>query len=163
MGLTLFVSVVVIGALILPLVGVLFFAGDTEAPKPSGHRVRQVIGFALVAAAVAITFLPASTDQRYTETWGYYQDQVRDVVLHTKCSSVWQAMLSKFNFPDNACSRATFPFLSIAAGVAAVGMGVAFWGARRTRLLAAVCLPIAAALSIYIIEMVASDAMYPAN
>ena len=163
MGLTIFVGVVVIGVFILPLVGVLFFTGDSEAPKPSGYRVRRVIGFAMVAAAVAITFLPVSTDQRYTEPWGYYQDQVRDVVLHLKCGSVWQAMVSKFNFTDRACSRAAFPFLSIAAVVAAVGMGVAFWGAARRRLLTAVCLPLAAALSIYIIGMIASDAMYPAN
>ena len=42
-----------------------------------------------------------------------------------------------------------------------MGMGVAFWGAGRGRILAAVCLPLAVALSIYLIGMAASSQMYP--
>ena len=144
MGLTLFLDVVVIGALILPLLGVLFFSGDTETPKPPGYRVRRVIGFAIVAAGVSITFLPVShePDQALPE--------------HIACGTSWQAVFSaRWNF-EYECGEAALPHLWIAGGVAAVGMGVVFWGARRGRLLAAVCLSVVAALSVYILGAIES-------
>jgi hypothetical protein len=54
-GLTVFVGAV-FGLLTFPLIAVLFLTDD----KPPGHRVRRVIGFAVVAAAVSIMFLPVS-------------------------------------------------------------------------------------------------------
>jgi hypothetical protein len=48
-------------------------------PKPPLHRARQVIGFATVAAGVAITFLPVST-----ELGGD----------HVACDSAWEAMFT---------------------------------------------------------------------
>jgi hypothetical protein len=148
-GLTLFVGILVIGALIFPLVGVLFFTGDSEEANAPGYRVRRVIGFAIVAAGVSILFLIV------TSASGIFSPHPVD------CGSAWQAMFSKdSNWTGYACGRASIPYLSIAAGVAAVGMGVAFWGAGRGRLLAAVCLPFAAALSVYVIGLAASSQMY---
>ena len=147
MGLTLFVGVVVIGALIFPLLGVLFFSGDTETPKPPGYRVRRVIGFAIVAAGVSITFLRVShePDQALPE--------------HIACGTSWQAMFSARWNGDYECGHAAFPHLWIAGGVATVGMGIAFWGAGCGRLLTAVCLPLVAALSVYLLGGIASTQM----
>ena len=50
----------VIAVVILPLVGVWSLTRDTGVPKPPGYRVRQVIGFAIVAAGVWIMFLNVS-------------------------------------------------------------------------------------------------------
>jgi hypothetical protein len=146
------VGVIVATVLIVPLVGVLFFTGDTETPKSLGHRLRRVIGLAIVAGGVSILFLIV------TSASGMFSSDPVD------CGPAWQAMFSRDNnWTDDACGRAAFPVLSIAAGVAAVGMGVIFWGASRGRFLAAVCLPFAAALSVYLTGMVASSTIYPSG
>jgi hypothetical protein len=54
------------------------------------------------------------------------------------CGSALQAMFSWQGNEDYQCGSATFPRLWVAGGVAAVGMGVAFWGEDRGRLLAVV-------------------------
>jgi cytochrome bd-type quinol oxidase subunit 2 len=115
---------------------------------------------AIVAVGVVITFL--SVRVQYHVSDQDLQDVVTSPVHWTyfvdaACGSVWQAL---FIFSDDKCGSAALPRLWIAAGVAAVGMGLAFWGARRGRLLAAVCLPFAGALSVFIIWMVAMSLMY---
>jgi hypothetical protein len=150
------VAIVVIGGLMIsvllfPLVGFLL-TGDPAALKSPGYRVTRIVGFAIAAAGVAITFLPVSTDYRYIDVY-------RDVVLHADCGSVWQAMFTNTSNPY--CSQAAFPHLWIAGGVAAVGLGIAFWGASRGRLVAAVCVPLVATGLIHILGLVASSQMHP--
>jgi hypothetical protein len=135
----------VFGLLIFPLIAVLFLTVD----KLPGYRVRRVIGFALVAAGIWITFLNVSA---------HYYDGT-----NVACGSVWRAMFSRdYNTSeDYICGRAAFSHLWIAGGVAAVGMGIAFWGASRGRLLAAVCLPLVATGLVHVLGLVASSQMYP--
>jgi len=83
-------------------------------------NVRRVIGFAIVAAGVWFTFLPVSAD-------------IGPFDYHIACGSVWHAMLSHGDQHD--CVLTALPHVWIAGGVAAVGMGVAFWGAGRRLLL----------------------------
>ena len=77
-------------------------------------NVRRVIGFAIVVAGVWITFLPVSAD-------------IGPFNYHIACGSVWHAMLSHGNQHD--CVLTALPHMWIAGAVAAVGMGIAFWGA----------------------------------
>jgi hypothetical protein len=88
--------------------------------------VRRVIGLAIVAAGLWITFLPVSTSVTNFDT----QQSVSVV-----CGSVWQAMLSSENNLGHECDLAALPRVWIAGGVAAIGMAVAFWGASRRLLL----------------------------
>jgi hypothetical protein len=83
--------------------------------------VTRVVGFAIVAVGVSIMFLPVSAQ------YG---------VFNVDCGSAWQAMFTDANgnnLEDFVCGRAAFPRIWIAGGVAAVGVGVAFWGASRGR------------------------------
>jgi hypothetical protein len=107
-----------------------WWAVPTAAPKPPVRRVTRIIGFAFVAAGVAIMFLPVSANR------SFYGDTVA-------CGSGWQAMfrnVNNYNWDGYACGRAAFPHLWIAGGVAAVGLGIAFWGANRGRFLGMICL-----------------------
>jgi hypothetical protein len=79
---------------------------------------RRVIGFAIVAVGVWITFLPVSAD-------------IGPFDYHVACGSVWHAMLSHRLAPEHDCVLTALPHVWISGGVAAVGMGVAFWGAGR--------------------------------
>ena len=135
------VAVLVIGSL---AIGILLLTADlwgpewlstpTAEPKRPAHRIRRVIGFAIVAAGVSIMwFLPVSTDLNLSVgEWG------SEVPNHLECGSVWQAMFSNVNNINGYgydCGHAAFPYVSIAGGVVAVGLVVAFWGAGRGRLL----------------------------
>jgi hypothetical protein len=153
-GLTAFVGAV-FGLLTFPLIAVLFLTDD----KPPGHRVRRVIGFAVVAAAVSIMFLPVSA---HVNSYEEFAQQIQQISYHADCGSAWHAMFSgDYNTSeDHVCGRAAFPHLWIAGGVAAVGMGIAFWGASRGRLLAAVCLPLVATGLVHALGLVASSQMY---
>ena len=94
-------------------------------------NVRRVIGFAIVAVGIWFTFLNVSADIsgcNVSSGIGY----------RAACDSVWRAMLSSANNTDHECDVAALPHLWIAGGVAAVGIGVAFWGTGRRRLLAMV-------------------------
>jgi hypothetical protein len=146
-GLTVFVGAV-FGLLIFPLVAVLFLTDDTADPKSRGYRVRRVIGFAIVAAGVWIMFVDVSA---------HFNDGIE-----VACGSVWRAMFSgDYNTSeDYVCGSAAFPHLWIAGGVTSVGMGIAFWGASRGRLLAAVCLPLVATGLVHLLGLVASSQMY---
>jgi len=115
--------------LIVPIVG-FFTHKDTAAPNTPGQRVRRIIGFALVGVAVSIPFLPvralgtpstkATPDHRASKT---------AVRVGTRC--FYNQNTTEFNH----CTSTAFPLLWIAGGVAAVGMGIAFWGANRGWLL----------------------------
>jgi hypothetical protein len=120
-------AILVIGSLaigILLLTADLWFADwlptPTTEPKPPVHRLRRVIGFAIAGAGASITFLPVSADlSLYAE----------GVLVHVSCGSRWQAMFTNprnYNGLGYACGRAAFPYLSIAGGVVAVGLVVAF-------------------------------------
>jgi hypothetical protein len=134
-------AILVIGSL---AIGILLLTADlwgpewrlstpTPEPKPPVHRLRRVVGLAIVAAGVSITFLPMSADRNLSvEEWG------SEVPHHLECGSAWQAMFSNVNNINGygyACGRAAFPYLSVAGGIVAVGLLVAFWGAGRGRLL----------------------------
>jgi hypothetical protein len=117
--------------IILPLlVGYVIFS-DSVDPKPRGYRVRLVVGFAVAAGGVLIIFLHVSA-----EAFGN----------RVACGSALQAMFSWQGNEDYQCGSAGFPYLFVAGGVAAVGMGVAFWGEGRGRLLAVVCIPLLVAV-----------------
>jgi hypothetical protein len=101
----------------------------TAATKPPVHRLRRVIGFVIVAIGVSITFLPVSADLSLF---------AEGVLVHVSCGSAWQAMFTNphnYNEAGYGCGRAAFPYVSIAGGVVAVGLVVAFWGEGRGRLL----------------------------
>jgi hypothetical protein len=73
--------------------------------------VTRLIGFAIVAAGVAILFLPVSANR------SFYGDTVA-------CGSSWHAIFRNVNNYDSygyVCGRAAFPHLWIAGGGAAVG------------------------------------------
>jgi hypothetical protein len=76
---------------------------------------RRLIGFALVAAGVSITFLNVSADiNGYNVSTGRFEN-------HAACGSVWRAMLSNSeNNPEPECDVAALPQLWIAGGVAAI-------------------------------------------
>jgi hypothetical protein len=80
----------------------------------------------LVGAGVSILFLDVSTSGTYT-----FEPSQK---FHVACGTAWSAMFSKHNNDDLACAKAAYPRLWIAGYVAMVGMGVAFWGAGRRRL-----------------------------
>lgn len=134
------VSGVVVIVVIVPLLAGFVIFSDTMDRKPRGYRVRQVVGFAIVAAGASIMFLPVST-----ETDGF----------HVSCGSALGAMFSEWDNGEQ-CGSAAFPYLWIAGGVAAVGIGVSFWGAGRGRLLAAVCIPLLVAGSIGLVAFIFS-------
>jgi hypothetical protein len=93
--------------------------------------VTRVVGLAIVAAGLSITFLPVST---YVKRFYEYGPPSH----HAECGSAWQAMFTDANgnnFEDFVCGYAAFPHLWIAGGVAALGVGIAFWGLSRGRLL----------------------------
>jgi hypothetical protein len=138
------VGTLTIGFLIFLLVRVLVFVRDAGAPKPLGYRVGRVVGLAIVAVGVVITFL--SVRVQYHVSDQDLQDVVTSPVHWTyfvdvACGSVWQAM---FTPHDDKCGSAALPRLWIAAGVAAVGMvspsgaraGVGFWPRFASPLLA---------------------------
>jgi hypothetical protein len=114
---------------ILPLLAGFVIFSDSGEPKPGGHRVRLVIGFAIVAVGVSILFLPVSAD---------INDESGRFGYRTDCGSALPAMFSELD----QCGSAALPSLWVAGAVAAVGMGVAFWGEGRGRLLAAVAIPL---------------------
>lgn len=105
--------------------------------------MRRVIGFAIVAAGVSIMFLHIST-----ESHGF----------HLNCGTAWHAMFSKDNNDvyAYACSDAAFPRLWIAGGVVAAGMGIAFWGVSRVRLLVIIGLVLLFTALVNIVGLVAS-------
>ena len=100
-------------------------------PVISLATVRRVIGLAIVAVGVSITFLPVSADIDITAYDGRITYQAQ-----ADCGSVWRAMLSSENNYGHECHRAAVPHVWIAGGIAAIGMAVAFWGASRLLLLA---------------------------
>ena len=89
-------------------------------------------------------FLPVSTDQ-----FG----------LHEACGWGWPAMFSSRSNTAYECGAAALPHLWIAGAVAAVGMGIAFWGARRRWLVAMVGLAVLVTVSITIAGLVAAQGM----
>jgi hypothetical protein len=114
-------GVVMVG-LILPLLAGFVIFSDTGDPKPRGYRVRLVVGFAIVATGVWIRFLPVSTEiNGYNVSTGRFG-------YHADCGSVWRAMFDRWYNANYECGSAAFSRLWIAGPVAAVGMGVAFWG-----------------------------------
>jgi hypothetical protein len=108
--------------------------------------MRQVIGFTIVATGVSIMFLPVSTWM----TSG-------DGRVHVDCGSALQAMFNGWANMEYECGSAALPYLWIAGGVAAVGMGVAFWGAGRARLLATVGLVVLLTGWISLVALLHSD------
>jgi hypothetical protein len=102
-------------------------------------NLRRAIGFAIVAAGISITFLPVSADV-ITDVF----DPI-GVPTTVDCGSVWQAMSTGDNY---ACTSAELPHVWIAGGVAVIGIAVAFWGARRRRLLAMIGLVVLVTLLI---------------
>ena len=110
--------------IVLPFVGVWTLTRDNGVPKSPGYWVRRVIGFAMVAAGVSIMFLPVRAER----VAGY----------PLACGTGWHAMFSKENNPDWVCGTAAVPHLWIAGAVAALGFGIAFWGAGRGPILAMV-------------------------
>jgi hypothetical protein len=153
------IAILVIGAL---AIGILLLTADmwgpdslstsTRATKPPVHRVRRVIGFVIVAG-VSITFLPVSADAHlYAE----------DVFVHVTCGTTWQAIFTNphnYNEAGYACGRAAFPYLSIAGSVVAVGMGVAFWGEGRGRLLRMVGVAVLVTGLIQVLGLMGSSSM----
>jgi hypothetical protein len=93
-----------------------------KMPDRLDYRAARVIGLALVAAGIGITFLNVSTSRMNFDT------QQR---FHVDCGSVWQAMFSNDNNLDLDCASAAVPHVWIAGGIAAVGMAIAFRGAGR--------------------------------
>ena len=93
-----------------------------KMPARLDYRVARVIGLALVAAGIGITFLNVSTSSKNVDTRQRF---------HVDCGSVWQAMFSKYNNLDLDCASAAVPHVWIAGGIAALGMAIAFWGAGR--------------------------------
>ena len=73
---------VVVIVVIVPLLAGFVIFSDTMDRKPRGYRVRQVVGFAIVAAGASIMFLPVST-----ETDGF----------HVSCGSALGAMFSEWD------------------------------------------------------------------
>jgi ABC-type transport system involved in cytochrome c biogenesis permease subunit len=74
------------------------------------------------------------------------------------CGTTWHAMFSKdHNFPNSACAEPAYARLWIAGGVAAVGMGVAFWSAGRRRLSAMVGYALLATVLVRLLALVASS------
>jgi hypothetical protein len=124
-GAILVIGALVIGFIIVPIVG-FFTHTDTAAPITPGHRGRRIIGFAIVAAAVSIPFFPVKAPR-----FGYYEGAPLE-----DCGTGWHALFYNQNTTElNNCGPAASPLLWIAGGVAAVGIGVAFWDAGRGRLL----------------------------
>jgi hypothetical protein len=109
-----------------------------------GYRVRRLIGFGVVAAGVAIMFLPVST-----VSYGF----------HEACGSGWPAMFSGRDNTAYECGTAALPHLWIAGAVAAVGMGIAFWDAGWRRLVAMVGLAVLVTASITIAGLMAAQGM----
>ena len=150
MGAILVIGALVIGFIIVPIVG-FFTHTDTAAPITPGHRGRRIIGFAIVAAAVSIPFIPVKAPR-----FGYYEGAPLE-----DCGTGWHALFyNQITTELNNCGPAASPLLWIAGGVAAVGMGIAFWGVSRGRLLAAVCLPLVATGLVHLLGLVASSQMY---
>jgi hypothetical protein len=148
--------ILVIGALVIGTVmltlGVWFpewWSVPIAAPKPPVRRVTRVVGFAIVAAGVSIMFLPVSANR------SFYGDTVA-------CGSGWQATFTNatnYNSDGYACGHAAFPHLWIAGAVAAVGIGVAFWGASRGRFLGMICLALVVTGSIQVLGLMGSSSM----
>jgi hypothetical protein len=103
-------------------------------PTCGGYRRRDRGG------RLWITFLPVSTSVVTNF----------DQPVHVICGSVWHAMLSSDNNLGHECDVAALPRVWIAGGVAAVGMGVAFWGTGVRRLLVLVGLVVLVTLLIAI-------------
>jgi hypothetical protein len=136
--------------LVLPLLAGFVIFSDGVDPKPRGYGLRLVLGLALVVAGVAIIFLPVSTDiNAYAPTGGFG--------YHADCGTALGAMFNSSYNGNYECGSAAFPYLWIAGGVAAVGMGVAFWGDSRGRLLAVVCIPLLVAGFIALVAFMNSD------
>jgi hypothetical protein len=70
-----------------------------------------------------------------TSTTMYFDAPER---VHLDCGTAWRPMFSKDSNGDLAGAKAAYPRLWIAGSLTAVGMGIAFWGASRGRLLSVV-------------------------
>ena len=151
MAVILVIGGLVIGTVMLTL-GVWFpewWSVRIAAPKPPVRRVTRVIGFAIVAAGVAIMFLPVRADR------SFYGDIVA-------CGSGWQAMftnVNNYNADGYACGHAAFPHLWIGGAVAAVGIGIAFWGASRGRFLGMIFVALLVTRSIQVLGLMGSSSM----
>jgi hypothetical protein len=141
---------VVVIVIILPLLAGFVIFSDSVDPKPRGYRVRLVVGFAIVAAAVSIMFLHVSADINEYDESGRFGYRVA-------CGSALQAMFDSGGNANYQCGSAAFPYLWVAGGVAAVGMGIAYWGESRGRLLAVVCIPLLVAGFIGLVAFIYSD------
>ena len=136
-------------------------------PKPAVRRLGRVIGVAIVAAGVAITFLPVSASVNYGSDIQDYFGQ--PAVVQAECGSAWQAMFTNefYNFASihdvYACGRGAFPHLWIAGGVAALGLAVAFWGASRGRLVRIVGAAVLGTVLIEVFGFIAFSVMFPGN
>jgi hypothetical protein len=145
-------GVVAIFVIVLVLAGFVIRSGGSVDPNPRGYRVRQIVGLAIAAAGLSITFLPVSTDQNYVNVTGHVH------YLHLDCGSAFEAM---FDSTTSGCGSAAFPHVWIAGGVAAIGMAIAFWGAKRwSGLLAAVCIPLVIAAGIGLIGFIVSNDVF---
>jgi hypothetical protein len=125
-----------------------WFSAPVAAPKPPVRRVTRVIGFAIVAAGLSIMFLPVSAQHGF---------------FNVDCGSAWQAMFTDangHNVEDFGCGRAAFPHVWVAGGVAAVGVGVAFWGASRGRILAVVGLTLLATSLVLVVALMSASSRY---
>ncbi len=105
--------------------------------------MRRLIGFVIAAAGVSIMFLPVSTNH-----FG-----------HEACGSGWHAVFNSSNNLDYECGEAALPRLWIAGAVVAVGMGIAFWGASRRRLLVMVGLAVVVTVLITVAGLSGANSM----
>ena len=142
------VGALVVGTVILTLVTVVW-ADDIVVPKSPGYRrLMLVVGFAMVAAGVSILFLNVSA-------WDTFESGEK---FHVDCGTAWHAMFSHdHNFPNSACATPAYPRIWIAGGIAAVGTGVAFWGAGRRRIAAMIGYALLATVLVRLIALAASS------
>jgi len=142
---------VVVIVIILPLLAGFVIFSDGVDPKPRGYRVRQVIGFTIVVAGVSILFLHVSA---YINAYDAVSGRFG---YRAACGSALQAMFDSWGNGNYECGSAAFPHLWVAGGVAAVGMGIAYWGESRGRLLAVVCIPLTVVGFIGLVAFIHSD------
>ena len=79
--------------------------------------------------------------------------------MEIRAAELWQALFSARWNVEYDCGEAAWPHLWIAGAVAAVGMGVAFWGAGRGRIVAMVGLVLLLTGLVFGAELMASTQM----
>ena len=155
-------GVVVIGGVIVPIVG---YQTHDHHPRDAEYRVARVIGLAIVAAGVSITFLPVSTKILVWPPQPGFPVSADEPVgtpswASAACGTAWNAMFSKAvsmgDMVGSGRAGAAYPHLWIAGGIAAVGISIALWGSSRGWLLAAAYLPLLATGLVQVFALMAA-------